>query len=86
VTENASTMPVSPADLRVGDVIKWVDGRYYAVNTLPEPGLYTQEYADPGISIWVTELNADMTPVTNSAEVMHPDEAVLNVLTPRPEN
>jgi hypothetical protein len=56
------------------------------VNTLPEPGLYTQEYADPGISIWVTELNADMTPVTNSAEVMHPDEAVLNVLTPRPEN
>jgi hypothetical protein len=85
VTENASTVPVTATDLRVGDVIKWSDGHYYAVDSLPEPA-YPQEYADPGTTVWVTELNEDMTRVANSAKVLHPDEAVLNVLTPRPED
>jgi hypothetical protein len=85
VTENAFTVPVTAPDLRVGDVIKWIDGRYYAVDSLPEPA-HPQEYADPGTTVWVTELNEDMTRVTNSAKVLHSDEAVLNVLTPRPED
>jgi hypothetical protein len=85
VTENASTVPVTATDLRVGDVIKWIDGRYYAVDSLPEPG-YPQEYADPRTAVWVTALNEDMTRVTNSTKVIHADEAVLDVLTPRPED
>jgi hypothetical protein len=86
VTENASTVPVTATDLRVGDVIKWSDGRYYAVDTLPEPGHYSQEYSEPEMSILVTEMNEDMTPMTNSKKVRHSDAAVLDVVTPRPEN
>ena len=86
MTENASTVPVTATDLRVGDVIKWQDGRYYAVNTLPEAGHYPQEYSEPKMAIWVTEMNEDMIPVTNSTKQIHADNAVLDVLTPRPEN
>jgi hypothetical protein len=85
VTEDAFIVPVTAPDLRVGDVIKWIDGRYYAVDSLPNAE-DPQEYADPGTTVWVTELNDDMTRLTNSTKVLHSDEAVLNVLTPRPED
>ncbi len=84
MTENTSTVPVTAPDLRVGDVIKWPDGRYYAVDTLPEPGRYQEEYSAPLIAIWVTEMNEDMTPAGNSERQVHAEDAVLDVLTPRP--
>jgi hypothetical protein len=82
VTENTLTAP----DLRVGDVIKWPDGRYYAVDTLPEPSRYPEEYEGPRIASWVTEMNADLAPIANGEKQVHSEDAVLDVLTPRPES
>jgi hypothetical protein len=87
VTEDASTVPVTAPDLQVGDVIKESDGHYYAVDTRPEPSKERQEYPVPHIVMWVTEMNGDMSHAANGERrVIYPQDAVLNVLTPRPEN
>jgi hypothetical protein len=84
MADNTSTVPVIAADLQVSDVIKWPDGRYYAVDTQPEPILYTEEYSELRIELWVTEINQEMTPVANSEREVYARDAVLEVLTPRP--
>jgi hypothetical protein len=85
VSEDAPTEPVIAADLQVGDVIKASNGRYYAVDTLPEPSRERQEYPEPHVAIWVTEMNDDMTQVENSGQrVVHSQDVVLDVLIPRP--
>lgn len=84
MTENISTVPVIATDLRVGDVFKGSDGRYYTVDTPPEP-IRLQEYSAANIAFRVTEMNEDMTPVANSTRVIHEEDAELEVLTPRPE-
>jgi hypothetical protein len=87
VSEDTSTVPVSAPDLQVGDVIKASNGRYYAVDTLPEASRERQEYPTPHIVLQVTEMNGDMTQVANSEKrVVLTQDAVLDVLTPRPEN
>jgi len=87
VSEDTSTVPVTAPDLQVGDVIKSSDGHYYAVDTRPEPSRERQEYPVPHIAMRVTEMNADMTQVANSEKrVVFSQDAVLDVLTPRPEN
>jgi hypothetical protein len=87
VSEDTSTVPVTVPDLQVGDVIKASNGHYYAVDTLPEPSNERQEYPVPHIMMRVTEMNGDMTHVANGEErVVYPQDAVLDVLTPRPEN
>jgi hypothetical protein len=84
VTDNRSTEPVSAADLQVGDIIEWPDGRYYAVDTFPEPG-HAEEYSEPRIAVWVTQMNDDLIRMASSTrEILFP-EAEMNVLTPRPE-
>jgi hypothetical protein len=60
-------------------------GRYYTVDTRPEPSRYREEYSAPLIAIQVTEMNEDMTPVANSIRQVHEEDVVLDVLTPRPE-
>ena len=85
MTENTSTVPVIATDLRVGDVFKGSNGRYYTVDTRPEPSRYLEEYSAPLIAIQVTEMNEDMTPVANSIRQVHEEDVVLDVLTPRPE-
>ncbi len=84
MTENASTVPATAADLRVGDVIEWQNGHYYTVNKLPEEGRYPQEYSDPNLAIWVTELNDEMAPTGPGVKQIHESDAILNVLIPRP--
>ena len=85
VSEDASTVPVIATDLQVGDVIKSSDGHYYAVDTRPERSRERQEYPEPHIAIWVTEMNDDMTQVENSGQrVVHSEDVVLDVLIPRP--
>ena len=84
MSEDTSTMPVTAEDLRVGDVIRWPDGRYYSVDTPPESSRYPQEYSPLRMAVWVTQMNADMVPVANSAKQVHSPDAVLDVLTPRP--
>jgi hypothetical protein len=89
VSEETSTEPVTAADLRVGDVIKAIDGHYYAVDSGPEPGHDGDEYAEPNVVIYVTEVNGDLTPVANSEKekrVVHAQDAVLDVLRPAPGN
>jgi hypothetical protein len=77
---------VTATDLRVGDVVKAVDGHYYLVDTRPEQGLERDEYSSPHITFLATEVNADRTPVANSEKrTVHAEDAVLDVLTPRPE-
>jgi hypothetical protein len=68
----------------VGDVIKWLDGHYCTMDKLPEQGRYEQEYSDPTIAIWVTELDADMAPAGPSVKQLHEPDAILDVRTPRP--
>jgi hypothetical protein len=85
VTDDISTVPVAATDLQVGDVIRWPDGRYFAVNSEPEPSRYPEEYSAPRLAIWATEINQDMTPVANSAKQVLELNVVLNVLTPRPK-
>jgi hypothetical protein len=84
VTEDAFTVQVTVTDLRVGDVIKRPSGHYYAVDTPPESGARSEEYSEPKVVVCVTEMNDDMVRVGNSATQLHPPEAVLDVLTPRP--
>jgi hypothetical protein len=84
MNDDEFTVPVTATDLRVGDVIRWPDGRYYVVDTPPEQGVHSEEYSEPKIAVCVTEMNHDMTPAGNSGKQEHPPEAVLNVLTPRP--
>jgi hypothetical protein len=87
VSEDTSTVPVTVPDLQVGDVIRASNGHYYAVDTLPEPSNERQEYPVPHIMMSVTEMNGDMTHVANGKKrVVYPQDAVLDVLTPRPEN
>jgi hypothetical protein len=87
VSEDTSTVPVSAPDLQVGDVIKASNGHYYAVDTLPEASRERQEYPTPHIVLQVTEMNGDMTQVANGEKrVVLTQDAVLDVLTPRPEN
>jgi hypothetical protein len=86
VSEDTSTEPVTAPDLQVGDVIKASNGHYYAVDTRPEPSQERREYSVPHIAMRVTEMNADMTQVANSEKrVVIAQDAVLNVLTPRPK-
>ena len=86
VSEDTSTVPVSAPDLQVGDVIKASNGRYYAVDTLPEASRERQEYPTPHIVLQVTEMNGDMTQVANGEKrVVLTQDAVLEVLTPRPK-
>jgi hypothetical protein len=84
VTEDAFTVQVTVTDLRVGDVIKRPNGRYYAVDTPPESGARSEEYSEPKVVVFVTEMDGDMDRVGISATQLHPPEAVLDVLTPRP--
>jgi len=87
VSEDTSTVPVSVPDLQVGDVIKASNGHYYAVDTLPELSTEQQEYPVPHIMMWVTEMNGDMIHAANSEKrVIYPQDAVLDVLTPRPKD
>jgi hypothetical protein len=86
VSDDKSTVPVTAADLQVGDVIKVSDGHYYAVDTPPEPNRERQEYPTPHIAMQVTEMNGDMTQIANEKRVILTQDAVLDVLTPRPEN
>jgi hypothetical protein len=85
VTGIAATVPVAVDDLRVGDVITWSDGRRYAVVTVPVSSSYPQEYAPFRVMIWVTEINPDTTRTPGREKQVHSPDAVLNVLTPRPE-
>jgi hypothetical protein len=86
VSEETSTEPVIAADLQVGDVIKAPNGHYYAVDTRPEPSREREEYPTPHIVMQVTEMNGDMTQVANSEKrAVLTQDAVLEVLTPRPE-
>ena len=86
MSEDTSTEPVIAADLQVGDVIKAPNGHYYAVDTLPEPSREREEYPTPHIVMQVTEMNGDMTQVANSEKrAVLTQDAVLEVLTPRPE-
>jgi len=39
----------------------------------------------PRVMIWVTEINPDMTRAMGREKQVHSPDAVLNVLTPRPE-
>jgi hypothetical protein len=84
MTEGAFFVPVTATDLRVGDVIKWSDGRYYAVDSLLDSDNHSEEYSEPKMAVCVTEVNDDRTPVGNSGKQEHAPQAVLNVLTPRP--
>jgi hypothetical protein len=87
VREDASTVPVTAPDLQVGDVIKESDGHYYAVDSRPEPSAERQEYPVPHIMMWVTEMNGNMIRSGNGEKrVIYPQDAVLDVLAPRPEN
>ena len=87
MSEDTSTEPVIAPDLQVGDVIKASNGHYYAVDTRPEPSSERQEYPVPHIVMWVTEMNGDMSQVTNSEKrVILSQDAVLDVLTPRPKS
>lgn len=46
-----------------------------------------QEYPVPHIALRVTEMNGDMTQIPNSEKrIVLAQDAVLDVLTPRPEN
>lgn len=85
MTDIAATVPVAVDDLRVGDVIRWSDGRRYAVVSVPVSSRYPQEYAPFRVMIWVTEINPDMTRALGREKQVHSPDAVLNVLTPRPE-
>jgi hypothetical protein len=85
VSEDKSTVPVAAPDLQVGDVIKASNGHYYTVDTRPEPSQERQEYLVPHIVMRVTEMNGDMTEASNSEKrVVYPQDAVVDVLTPRP--
>jgi len=87
VSEDIATEPVTAPDLEIGDVIKASNGHYYAVDTRPEPSQERQEYPTPHIVLQVTEMNGDMTQVANSEKRMIlAQDAVLDVLTPRPDN
>jgi hypothetical protein len=87
VSDDKSTVPVTAADLQVGDVIKVSDGHYYAVDTLPEPSRERQEYPVPHIVMQVSEMNGDVTqPADGEKRMVYPQDAVLDVLTPRPGN
>lgn len=86
MAENTSTVEVIATDLRIGDVVKGIDGHYYTVDSTPERGLERDEYAAPHITFLATEVNPDRTPVANSEQrAVHAEDAVLEVLTPRPE-
>jgi len=84
VADSAFTVPVTVTDLRVGDVIKWSDGRYYVVDTAPETGAWSGEYSEPKVAVFVTEMNVALYRMGDSASQVHAPEAVLNVLMPRP--
>jgi hypothetical protein len=87
VSDDTSTVPVTATDLQVGDVIKGEDGHYYAVDTLPEPSRERQEYPVPHIVMQVTEMNSDMIqPANGGKRMVFPQDAVLDVLKPRPGN
>ena len=87
MSEDAPTEPVTAPELQVGDVIKASNGHYYAVDTRPEPSPERQEYPVPHIAMRVTEMNGDMTQVPNGEKrVVLAQDAVLDVLTPRPMN
>lgn len=83
--EDTSTEPVIASDLRVGDVIRTPDGRYYAVDTQPQPSRENQEYPVPHIYLQVTEMNADRAPVEKGENrLVLAQDADLDVLLPRP--
>jgi hypothetical protein len=84
MTENTTTTPVRAADLRLGDVVKWPDGRYCVVDILPEPSQLPAEYGEPLVEFWATETNADVTRPASSTKHIHASYAVLDVLEPRP--
>ncbi len=84
MTENASTVPVRAADLRVGDVVKMPDGGYCVVDSMPEASHFAAEYAEPRVAFWATETNADTAQPASSTKHIHASYAVLDVLEPRP--
>ena len=86
MSEDTPTEPVTAADLQVGDVIKASNGHYYAVDTRPQPSREPEEYPTPHIVLQVTEMNGDLTQVANSEKrAVLTQDAVLDVLTPRPK-
>jgi hypothetical protein len=84
VPEYVATVSVSAADLRIGDVIRWPDGRCYAVDAVPQPDRYPEEYSEPMVAIRVTEIDEDMTPVADAVKQALSPDIVVDVLTPRP--
>jgi hypothetical protein len=85
VSEDSSTVSVTAPDLQVGDVIKAADGHYYSVDTRPEPSNERQEYPVPHIVMWVTEMNGNMSRSGDGEKrIIYPQDAVVDVLTPRP--
>jgi hypothetical protein len=87
VSEDSSTVSVTAPDLQVGDVIKASDGHYYSVDTRPEPSSERQEYPVPHLVMSVTEMNGNMVRSGDGEKrIVYPQDAVVDVLTPRPEN
>jgi hypothetical protein len=87
VSEDSSTVSVTAPDLQVGDVIKASDGHYYSVDTRPEPSSERQEYPVPHLVMSVTEMNGNMVPSSDGEKrIVYPQDAVVDVLTPRPVN
>jgi hypothetical protein len=84
MTDDNSAVPVTARDLRVGDVIRWTDGRLRSVDTPPETTNFHGEYAEPKILVWVTELNADKAPAGERERQLFAEDDVLQVLAPRP--
>ena len=85
MTQDSATEPVIASDLQEGDVIKTPDGRFYAVDTRPQPSRENQEYPVPHVVLQVTELNADRSQVENGENrLVLAQDADLDVLTPRP--
>lgn len=83
--ENVATVSVSAADLRIGDVIRWPDGRCYAVDAMPQPDQYPEEYSEAMVAIRVTEVDEAMTPVAAAVKQTLSPDIVIDVLTPRPD-
>jgi hypothetical protein len=87
VGEDSSTVSVTAPDLQVGDVIKASDGHYYSVDTRPEPSNERQEYPVPHLVMSVTEMNGNMVRSSDGEKrIVYQQDAVVDVLTPRPEN
>jgi hypothetical protein len=84
MADSTPTVPVTAENLMVGDIIKLAEGGYFKVTTAPRLNRDQEEYAPPKITVWGTELNSDKTPVADNTQEIYHQNAVFQVLTPRP--